>query len=122
MMESSRLNVVVASTTIARAAFADRIPLPRRLDLARLWPLWRHAVWVVALFLVSAVAVSVRLDVHQLRRDLDRNARTQREAQVLNERLRLEIDARRRAVAVDSVADAMGMGADIRVVRLGEHQ
>lgn len=86
----------------------------------RLVPLWRHAVWFVALFVVSAVAVSVRLDVQQLRKDLDRHARMDTEARVLNERLRLERDSRRRAVAVEAIAQSMGVDQEVHVVRIEE--
>jgi sensor domain CHASE-containing protein len=85
---------------------------------ADLKPLWRHAVWLAVLFVVCGIAVSVRLDVQQTRKDLDRNARMEREARVMNERLRLELDARRRVKAVQEVADAMHLGPGARVVRI----
>lgn len=84
----------------------------------RLLPLWRHAVWATVLFAVCAVAVSVRLDVQQLRKDLDRNARLEHEARLLNERLRLEVDARRRVLAVEQYAGALALGVDARVVNV----
>lgn len=87
---------------------------------ARLVPLWRHAVWLVALFAVCAYAVDVRLDVQQLRKDLDRQGRNETEARVLNERLHLEMDARRRAVAMEQVASRMGLTSEARVVHLVE--
>jgi len=95
-------------------------PAARRWQLgaSRLLPLWRHAVWLVALFLVLAAWVQVRLDVQQLRADLDRNTRMSREARILNDRLRLEMDARRRASAVESVAVRLGMTGDAAVVRV----
>lgn len=95
-------------------------PAARRWQLgaSRLLPLWRHAVWLVALFLVLAAWVQVRLDVQQLRTDLDRNTRMSREARILNDRLRLEMDARRRASAVESVAVRLGMTGDAAVVRV----
>ena len=61
----------------------------------------------------------VRLDVQQLRKDINRNARAQREAQLLNDRLRLEFDARSRAVAMEAVATEFAMGTAARVVRVG---
>jgi hypothetical protein len=91
---------------------------PRRWQ--RLVPLWRYAVWAAALFLVCAAAVAVRVDVQQLHKDLDRNGRLEREARVLNERLRLERDARRNAVAVQAIATEFGLTADARIVRLQE--
>jgi len=85
-------------------------------DLRRLLPLWRHGVWLVSLFAVLACAVAVRLDVQQMRKDMDRNTRAQREARILNERLQLEVDSRRRAVAMEAVAAQLAMTADARIV------
>ena len=83
----------------------------------RLLPLWRHGVWLTVLFAVSAMAVSIRLDVHQLQRDLDRNARMHREARVLHERLELEWAVRRRTAAVEAMAGGLGLGAEAPVSR-----
>jgi len=96
------------------------VPAARRWQLGarRFLPLWRHAVWLVALFLVLAAWVQVRLEVQSLRADLDRNTRMSREARILNDRLRLEMDARRRASNVEAVALRLGMGADAAVVRV----
>ncbi len=85
-------------------------------DLRRLLPLWRHGVWLAATFAVLACAVAVRLDVQQMRKDLDRNTRAQREASILNERLHLEVASRRRAVAMEAVAAQLAMSADARIV------
>lgn len=87
-------------------------------QLARLRPLWRYVVFTVCLFAVTAFAVGVRLDVQQMRKDLDRNARMQREAGILNDRLHLEMDARRRAAAVEVVAASLALGADARIIRV----
>jgi hypothetical protein len=84
----------------------------------RLVPLWRHAAWLVALFGVCAFAVHVRLDVQELRKDLDRQGRRETEARVLNERLHLEMDARRRAVAMEQIAGRMGLTAQAQVVHV----
>ncbi len=89
-----------------------------RLDLAHLRPLWRYAVFAACLFGVTAFAVAVRLDVQQMRKDLHRNARLQREARILNDRLHLELDARRRAVAVEAVAARLHLGPRARIVRV----
>jgi len=91
------------------------------LPLSRLLPLWRHAVWLVILFVVLAVSVIIRLDVQRLEMDLDRNDRAQRAAQVLNERLTLELDSRRRLQAVEGMATALGASADVPVVRVPVH-
>jgi hypothetical protein len=84
----------------------------------RLQPLWRHAAWGSALFAVLLVAAAVRLDVQSVRKDLDRNERAQREARVSRDRLRLEIDARRRTAVVDALATQMQLGPAAQVVRL----
>jgi hypothetical protein len=89
-----------------------------RLGLSRLLPLWRHVVWLVALFVVLAAWAQVRLEVQQLRTDLDRNSRHAREARILNDRLRLEMDARRRAVNVEAMAGRLAMTADADIVRV----
>ena len=73
----------------------------------RLLGLWRHAVWASLFFGVCAASVSVRLDVQQLRVNLDRNARFSQQAQVLQERLQLEQDVRRRSAAVEAVAEML---------------
>ncbi len=85
---------------------------------ARLLPLWRHATWLVALFIVAAFAVSVRLQVQEFRKDIDRMGRQEHEAEVLNERLHLEMDARRRASAMEQIATRMELGSAAHVVRL----
>lgn len=87
-------------------------------SLSRLVPLWRYVAWMVALFVVLSFWVQVRVDVQALREDLDKAGRAQREARITNDRLRLELDARRRAVALEDVARRMGLGENARVVRV----
>lgn len=89
-----------------------------KLGLRRLLPLWRYAVWGMALFVVMAAWAQVRLDVQALRTDLDRNSRHAREARILNDRLRLEMDARRRAVHVEAMAGRLGVTAEAPIVRV----
>lgn len=84
----------------------------------RLIPLWRHAVWLMSLFAVLSVAASIRLDVQQMRKDLDRHNRVAREARILNDRLRLEVDARRRAVAMEQAAARLQLGPHATIVRV----
>lgn len=86
--------------------------------LARLAPLLRHAVWAVAVFALLTLWVDIRVDVQQLRSDLDRSGRARREAQVQNDRLRLEFDAERRALALEAMAADLGIrdGADVIAV------
>ena len=85
---------------------------------ANVLPLWRHMFWLAVLFVAFATSVQVRLDVQQLRKDIDRNERTQRRATVTNERLRLELDSRRRAEAVQDLALKMGIQNRQRLFRL----
>ena len=87
--------------------------------LSRLAPLWRHAVFVTSLFVLLAAWIEIRVEVQQLRKDLDRSGRTHRESRVLNDRLRLELDARRRAVALEAAAARLSVGESARVIRIG---
>ena len=84
----------------------------------QLLPLWRHAVWAVLFFVLLAMSVSIRLDVTALHKDLARNDRLQRDAVVLNERLRLERAVRRRAATLEQVATVMGLSHDVALVRV----
>lgn len=70
----------------------------------RLLPMWRHVVWMGGCFVLAAVAVAVRVDVQDLRKDVERTRDQQKEAMLLHERLQLEVDARHRAAAVEAVA------------------
>jgi len=92
------------------------------MTIANVIPLWRHMFWLFAVFTSLVVAVEVRLDVQQSRKDLDRNERAQRAAEVVNDRLRLELDSRRRAEAVEAVASRMGIEESVRIVRIVESQ
>lgn len=98
-----------------RTLTAHTLPLPSPSVLSRLLPLWRHAAFLLALFTVLAVGALVRLDVQQLRKDLDRTSRATLEAQVLHDRLVLEMEARRRAVAMEQVAGALGLDGRARL-------
>ncbi len=84
----------------------------------RLLPLWRHAVWTSLVFALAAWALSVRLEVAGLQRDLARNARLEREAVVLNERLQLEWSVRRRTATIEAVAGTLGLREDVGLVRV----
>ncbi|MFT7520978.1 MAG: hypothetical protein ACI9MC_003129 [Kiritimatiellia bacterium] len=106
------------SATVALAARTRSWSVP----WSRLFPVWRHAVWLTALFIVLAVAVAIRLDVQRLHMDLDRNDRVHRSAGVLHERLVLEMDARTRLETMQGYADTLG--ADVHaplIVVLEEH-
>lgn len=105
----------VTNTGIRPAVTGWSMPL---LDRSRLVMLGRYALFTGCLFAVSAFAVAVRLDVQQLRKDLDRNTRMQREAGILNDRLHLERDARRRATAVEVLAAQLELGPEAHIVRL----
>lgn len=106
-------------TLIAVATLQARAPEWRR-ALVRLVPLWRYAVWGLAVFVLLATWVDVRLDVQGLRKDLDRTGRAEREQRVLSDRLRLEIDARHRAVRMEQVALQMGLASTVPVVEFRE--
>jgi hypothetical protein len=90
------------------------------MTIANVIPLWRHMFWLAAVFTALVVSVEVRLDVQQLRKDLDRNERSQRSADVVNDRLRLEYDSRRRAESVAAVASRMGIEETVEIVRIVE--
>ncbi|MCO4747444.1 MAG: hypothetical protein KC912_21770 [Proteobacteria bacterium] len=84
----------------------------------RLVPLWRHAVWIGSGFALVAMAVSVRVEVQELRKDIERAEFRHREAGLLHERLQLEVDSRRRAVAVEAVASELAVGTPAKVERV----
>lgn len=86
--------------------------------LERLVPLWRHAVWLVALFALLTMWVDVRVDVQQVRKDLDRSGRAHREARIQNDRLQLELDARRRSVVLESAAQQLAASDQAPIVRV----
>jgi hypothetical protein len=109
----------VEHTLIAVATAPVRAPEWRR-ALAQLVPLWRYAVWGLALFVLLATWVEVRLDVQALRKDLDRTGRMVREQRVLADRLLLEVDARHRAVRMEQVALQMGLASTVPVVQVRE--
>ncbi len=92
------------------------LPVVERKALSRLLPLWRYAVWVTAAFVLLAAWVAVRVDVQALREDLDKASRTQRESRIVNDRLRLELDSRKRAVAMEVAAQRLSLTEDVEVV------
>lgn len=108
------LNSVVEAGVLPAADLA-----PVRRLLARMVPLWRHVVWFTALALVIAATVAIHLDVQRMQKDYARTIRTQREARVLQDRLRLELDARRRATAMESLATRHQLIANPLVVHVG---
>ncbi|MCB9679792.1 MAG: hypothetical protein H6737_32095 [Alphaproteobacteria bacterium] len=99
-----------ATATSAPAGLAVPLHLGRRL-----LPLWRHAVFLAALFGVAVAGAMVRLEVQQLRKDLDRTSKAILDARVLNDRLTLEHEARARVVAVEATATAMGLTGAARL-------
>lgn len=103
-------------TLTTTAILPSATALPGRAGLLRrLAPLWRHAAFSLALFGVVGTGAFVRLDVQRLRKDLDRSARAILEARVLNDRLGLEMEARRRAVAMEHAALSLGLGPQARL-------
>lgn len=99
----------VLTPSLSRLGTAEVSDRASQLDLARLRPLWRYAVFVVALFTVSAFHVYVGLGAKQVRADLDRIAGTHDEARLLNDRLDVEIATRSRAVRMEEVAAHLEM-------------
>jgi hypothetical protein len=95
-------------------------PVGASVNLASAWerlrPLRGYAVLGAAIFLVTLVAVVVRLQVQRLEIDLDYNDRAQRSASVLHERLTLELRARRRLQAVQGYAASLGANGDAAIV------
>jgi hypothetical protein len=77
---------------------------------------WRHAVWFGLVFAMLAGAVSVRLAVRQSVVDLERNNQLMREATLQHERLRLEVQTRRRGVAMEELAKVMQLSSDVPLV------
>lgn len=89
-----------------------------RLQPGRFLALARHAVWLVSLFGVLAGWLQVRHQVQQLRKDLDRSGRATHEAQLLNDRLRLEVDARLRTVAMEQIAGQLALSDQTTTLHL----
>ena len=81
--------------------------------LRRLIPLWRHAVWVVALFALVVLWVDVRVDTQALRSDLRRSESARRAALEENEHLRLELDSRHRALAMEAAGQSLGLSGEV---------
>jgi hypothetical protein len=108
-MERS-LNTAAANTVAAAG------PTEWQTGLRWLLPLWRHAVWLVALFALLTLWVDIRVEVQQLRKDLDRSGRAFREARLHNDRLRLELDARSRAFALEAAATELGLSDQASLV------
>lgn len=92
--------------------------LPARPSLRlRVFPLWRLGVSAVVFVGLVVIGAYVRLEVQQLRKDMDRTSRATLEAQVLQDRLVLEMEARRRAVAMERAADQLGLGPQASLVK-----
>ena len=84
----------------------------------RLLGLWRHGVWIGSCFALLAVAVSVRVEVQSLRKDIERAEARQREAALLQERLLLEVSARTRAASMERLAVEMNLATPAVVERV----
>ena len=85
----------------------------------RLIPLWRHGVWLAAVFSLLALSLWVRLDVKQTVHDLHRNAQLTREATLANERLQLEVQSRRGAIRMEAIATELGLASDVPLTPTG---
>jgi len=80
----------------------------------------RYGVWFACLVTVMMVWLQVRIEVHELRKDHDRTVTAIREARVLNQRLGLEIDSRRRIVEAERIAAELGLTDDVSIVEASE--
>lgn len=106
------------STTATHPGQAAYAPGRLRAMLDIVGPFWRYGVYFSTLFAVVAFGTVVRLDAQAARKDLDRVGRATQEATVLRDRLRLEVAARHRAMALEPRATAAGLGLRAKVVDL----
>ncbi|MFT4625240.1 MAG: hypothetical protein ACI8PZ_003908 [Myxococcota bacterium] len=109
----------VLTPPLERAGSVQALDRPTTVDLGRLRPLWRHAVFALILFAVSAAHVYVGVGVSQARTDLDRISGSNDRARLLNQRLELEIATRSRTVRMEEVAAHLEMTPGTKVLRLG---
>lgn len=101
-----------------RTLTAHTLPARRLTVGQRILPLWRHAASAACLFIVLVVGAFIRLDVQQLRKDMDRTARASLEARVLHDRLVLEMESRRRSVAMEHAAGQLHLGPKARLEKV----
>lgn len=80
------------------------------------WAVGRYAIFLLISAVVVAAGAWVRVDVQAQRKDLERVRRATVEASVLNDRLLLERDARRRMMALEPRATAAGLGQQAKLV------
>lgn len=92
-------------------------PIGVEWSLHHVLPLLRHLIPALVLLGAGLHLISVRLEVQSLSRDLDRQVSMRQEAQVLHERLLLEHDTRRRLIALEASATALGVSASAGFVR-----
>ena len=85
-------------------------------------PLWRHVAWMACVIVLVACQALIRVDVQQMRTELARNAVSQRHAQLLHQRLDLEMDVRNQAGALEQRAQLLGLSDEVRLVWLREVQ
>ena len=76
----------------------------------------RYGIWLICLVTVLMVFLQVRIEVHELRKDLGRTRTAIREARVLNQRLSLEMDNRRRLVEAERIAVDLGLDDQVSIV------
>ncbi len=85
-------------------------------------PLWRHVAWMACVIVLVACQALIRVDVQQMRTELARNAVAQRHAQLLHQRLDLEMDVRNQAGALEQRGQLLGLSDEVRLVWLREVQ
>lgn len=76
----------------------------------------RYGIWLACLIVVVMVWLQVRIEVHQLRKDLHRTSAAIDQARVLQQQLTLELDARRRVVEAERHAVELGLGDQVTTV------
>ncbi len=80
----------------------------------------RYGAWLACFVVVLMVFLQVRIEVHQLRKDLDRTGTAIDAATDLNHQLVLELDARKRFVEAERHAVELGLTDDVTIVEAPE--
>ena len=85
-------------------------------------PVWRHVVWLTCVIVLVASQALIRVDVQRMRTELARNAVAQRHAQLMHQRLDLEMDVRNQVGALEKRGHLLGLSDEVRLVWLREVQ
>ncbi|MEM6925611.1 MAG: hypothetical protein AAF602_01685 [Myxococcota bacterium] len=76
----------------------------------------RYSIWLGCFLAVLTVFLQVRLEVHQLRKSIDRTGSAIDAASSLHQQLTLELDARSRFVETQRHADQLGLTNEVTIV------